>query len=89
MITPYLVKPYARNNAAPSVVPSNAITQVGPDMNYGAMEPQDGFNYPNHTPERQESQTANIFSSNVRRLYDHKAPENLLEGSSGFGYILN
>jgi len=89
MITPYLVKPFAQNRAAPSVVPSNTITQVGPDMNYGAMLPQDGdLNYPN-APIRQESQTGSIFSSNVRRLYDHKAPEELMEGDQGFGYILN
>lgn len=89
MITPYLVKPFAQNRAAPNVATSNTMNQTGPDMNYGAMMPQDGdFNYP-HPPERQESKTSHIFSSNIRRLYDHKAPDDLMEEDQGFGYILN
>lgn len=39
--------------------------------------------------ERQASQLTNFFSKNIRRLYDHKAPNELLRGESGFGYLLD
>lgn len=89
MITPYLVQPFAQNSAVPAAVPSNEVTQVGPDMNYGAIVPDDaGLPRLPYEPERQISQLTNVFSSNLRRLYGQKTPENLIEGISGFGYML-
>ena len=93
MITPYLVQPFARNQAVPAAVPSNPLTDVGPAMNYGAMT-SDDTNLPimpsgPYGSERQVSQLGNIFSGNIRRLYAQKAPEDLISESYGFGYVLD
>ncbi len=90
MITPYLVQPFAQNRAVPAAVPTQPVTDVGPDMNYGAMVPADA-----ETPgspyvlERQESQLTSFFGNNLRRLYGQKTPESLIADISGFGYMLD
>ena len=92
MITPYLVEPFAQNRsaAAAAAVPAEPITQVGSDMNYGALTPND-IGLPNMPPkpDRQVSQLTNFFTNNIRRLYGEKAPEDLIAGLSGFGYMLD
>lgn len=107
MITPYLVKPFEQNRSAeakPAAVSTEPVTQVGPDMNYGAMVPDDRglpqlsdlqelpeFPTPRlpYEPERQANQMTTFFSNNVRRVYGEKTPENLITGISGFGYVLD
>ena len=90
MITPYLVQPFAQNDSVPAAVSSEPLTQVGPDMNYGAITPDDnGLPLLPTEPNRQENQLTSFFSDNLRRLYGDKTPEYLISKSSGFGYMLN
>ena len=90
MITPYLVQPFARNQAVPAAVPSNPVTDVGPEMTYGALT-SDDTNSPAlpYEPERQVNQIGRIFGGNVRRLYAQNAPEDLMTEVYGFGYVLD
>ncbi len=107
MITPFLVQPFAQNHAA-SMSPTQQMpmtTQIEPDMNYGAMIPND-TKLPRLPPEedmvnlgimpsnmpapvRQQSQIAGFFGDNLRRVYGPDAPENLISQTSGFGYVLD
>lgn len=104
MITPYLVKPFAQNRATPAAIPINPVIGNSPNRNYGAMVPSDInkiprlsesdlYNYysPTNTEpsEKQNDQVPKVFSDNLRRLYGKKAPEDLMAGQSGFGYMLN
>lgn len=90
MITPYLVQPFAENKAVPAAVSSQELTKVGPEMNYGALTPDDrGLPTTPYMPERQVSQLTNFFGNNIRRVYGHKTPEAMLADISGFGYILD
>lgn len=91
MITPYLVKPFAQNRSAAAAVPVPSVTQVGPDMNYSALTPDDSDLpvLPPEYPERQVSQLTTFFGHNLRRLYGEKTPEDLIVGISGFGYMLD
>ena len=113
MITPFLVKPFAQNHATIASVPKSVLepankstmTHTGPEMNYGAMVPDD-TNLPRLPPEedmtanaimpanapapvRQENRSSHFFSDNIRRIYGKDAPENLIAPSSGFGYVLD
>lgn len=100
MITPYLVKPFAQNRSVAAAVPAPSVEQVGPDMNYGALIPNDtglpmlspeqnGEMPYRPAPDKQVSQLTNFFSNNVRRLYGEKTPEDLIGSFSGFGYMLD
>lgn len=91
IITPYLVKPFAQQNAVPARPNANhvdpsALSYVGPDMNYGAMVPSD-IDFPQ--PERQKQKTDELFSDNIRRVYGKKTPKNLLRGEQPYGYMLD
>lgn len=108
MITPFLVQPFAQNHAAvaPTMPQQTPMTtQTGPDMNYGAMVPDDR-GLPRLPPEedmdnmgvmpvnmpapvRQQSQVTGVFGDNLRRVYGPDAPENLISQTSGFGYVLD
>ena len=91
MITPFLVKPFAHNQAAPVAVDTHKVTQVGPDMSYGALQPE-GDELPRlpEQPHKQPNQLSNAFGENIRRLYDKKAPDGLMmDSGSGFGYVLD
>lgn len=90
IITPYLVQPYAQNKSVPAAVQTSEVTKVGPDVNYGAITPDDR-ELPTlpYEPERQVSQLTTFFGNNIRRLYGEKAPEGMLADISGFGYILD
>lgn len=106
MITPYLVKPFAQNRSAQAPRPmpvdtAPAYQQVGPDMNYGAMEANDvGLpefepeanqvpRSPNNDPMREDSAMPEVFSQNIRRIYGDKTHEKLNIKDSNFGYMLN
>jgi pilus assembly protein CpaC len=92
MITPYLVKPFAQNRSAQASHPmpvsmQPAFTQEGPDMNYGAMVPDDAF-LP-YAPERQENQAPVFFADNLRRVYGEKNFNKLPLESKNLGYMLD
>ncbi len=113
MITPYLVEPFAQSqvataapvfDTAPQLAPQNKeVSHVGPDVNYGAIVPDD-TNIPRPPPAveqaslakpsrkpsrvRQEQQVNGFFKDNIRRVYGGDTPESLIDGNSGFGYVL-
>lgn len=90
MITPYLVKPFSQSRSVQAPVPTAPIMQPDTTMNYGAILPEDfDMQLPLEEPVRQESQLIGFFGDNMRRLYGDKAPENLIDGLSGFGYVLD
>lgn len=108
MITPYLVKPFAQNqSAAFTATPpqSPALEAQAPEMNYGAMVPDD-TNLPRLPPEddlpenmmdypsassisREKSHVSEVFRDNLRRVYGGQAPENLISEGGSFGYVLD
>ncbi len=110
MITPYLVQPFAQNQTTVATAPITSQqtplpTQTGPDVNYGAIIPDDR-GLPRLPPEqdiigleampanlpapvRQQSQVTGVFSDNLRRVYGQDAPDNLISQTSGFGYVLD
>jgi pilus assembly protein CpaC len=95
MITPYLVKPFAQNRSAhaPQAMPVSTqptFTQEGPDMNYGAMVPNDtNLPYMPTAPERQENQAVTFFADNLRRVYGEKNFNKLPLESKKLGYMLD
>lgn len=90
MITPYLVKPFEQNRSAAAAVSIDPVQQEVPDMNYGAIVPDDtGLPVLPFEPDRQVNQLTTFFSNNMRRLYGEKAPEDLITGVAGFGYVLD
>lgn len=90
MITPYLVEPFAQNNAATAAVQPTPVTQVGPAMNYGALTPQDtDLPRPPPEPSYVDSNLSGVFSNNMRRIYGQRAPNDLINDDAGFGYVLD
>ncbi len=97
IITPYLVKPFARNitENASSQLPSNISN--GTAMNFGAFELEDSIAsvklpvIPPRKPQRHKhnEQLSNAFTNNMRRLYDHKVPNDLMKDNANFGYVLD
>lgn len=104
MITPYLVQPFAQNNAAPAQFKGPALSHIGPEMNYGAMTPDAQFIDDSGIPdldaqdiatpqrsnvERQENKLPSLFSTNIKNLYGKNTPKAALDKKSGGGYVLN
>lgn len=81
MITPYLVQPFAQNNAAERIP---APPRPGaPDV---PMAPAPAP-APAPEPAREHSQLGSIFGNNIRRTYGTAAPEKIMKEVGTFGYM--
>jgi pilus assembly protein CpaC len=88
IITPYLVQPFAQNNAAPGNAPIPAsFDQLG-DLDGAIIAPAKPAE-PAQAPVRQEDKTDAIFEQNIRRTYGDKVPDGLIKDTKSFGYIVD
>lgn len=81
MITPYLVQPFAQNQAAEMAPASvmEASAQVQSPALAAQPAPQ--------TPARDRNELKNVFGNNIRRTYGETAPQDLMKQTGKFGYI--
>ncbi len=89
MITPYLVEPFALNqaDAAPSNMPSMPSI---PPLPPGALEEDAPYvPYTPDTPVQRPNVLGQTFSNTLRRVYGDRAPESLLQDTGSFGYLID
>jgi pilus assembly protein CpaC len=91
IITPYLVKPFARNVTANAGSQMSSNTLGDTEMSFGALELDTPILpvIPPRKPQNQNSQLSNAFTNNMRRLYDGNVPADLMKDNTNFGYVLD
>ena len=89
IITPYLVQPFAQNNAAPAPLPQPVPASTGQAPAQPVLMPTSTQPArPEEQPVRQKSELNKTFKSNLKRTYGEKATTTLPDGQGGFGYMM-
>ncbi len=86
MITPFLVEPFAQNQAELAPVNTPILPIDENDLNdYVPSVPVP----PPPAPTRSSNNLSQTFSNTIRRVYGDRAPEGLLSDNAAFGYIMD
>lgn len=96
MITPYLVEPFAQNQATFETSKTNTVLEKQLKAQGAFIDESDLMDETHmideadimgDMPLREENKLQTVFSKNINRLYGNKAPSTMMNQTLGFGYM--